>query len=275
MRGGAGSGRCAKLATTVDCKRALTGARLPTMPRTTALPHVSLRGIVHSYWGMVRDLGPLGGFTVMPDTFVEVLFWQSAVYQRDGASRRRLGSPTVLGPLLAPMRLEFDGELRCASIRLPAWSRRTVLGEDDAVYAHIAPVVHAALRDEAWDAIWETFDQAVAAQLSRRPPRKGRAIGRRQRERRARAETTVSPAQLRNLARFERALTALWNAPEVPLAAVAVEHGYADQSHFTRQFKRYSGMTPTLYLAQAETLRAWQRAEEMSQTSKTSGRDAL
>ncbi len=34
---------------------------------------------------------------------------------------------------------------------------------------------------------------------------------------------------------------------ETPLAALAVAAGFADQSHFTRTFKRYSGLTPMAY----------------------------
>jgi AraC family transcriptional regulator len=35
--------------------------------------------------------------------------------------------------------------------------------------------------------------------------------------------------------------------PEVPLALVAAEAGFADQSHLTRTFKRFTGMTPGRY----------------------------
>jgi AraC family transcriptional regulator len=35
--------------------------------------------------------------------------------------------------------------------------------------------------------------------------------------------------------------------PEVPLAQVAAEAGFADQSHLTRTFKRFTGMTPGRY----------------------------
>ncbi len=35
--------------------------------------------------------------------------------------------------------------------------------------------------------------------------------------------------------------------PEVPLAQVAAEAGFADQSHLTRTFKRFIGMTPSRY----------------------------
>jgi AraC family transcriptional regulator len=34
---------------------------------------------------------------------------------------------------------------------------------------------------------------------------------------------------------------------ELPLAQIAIEAGFADQSHFTRTFKRFTGMTPRQY----------------------------
>jgi AraC family transcriptional regulator len=34
---------------------------------------------------------------------------------------------------------------------------------------------------------------------------------------------------------------------DAPLADVAIEAGFADQSHFTRTFKRQLGMTPAAY----------------------------
>ena len=37
------------------------------------------------------------------------------------------------------------------------------------------------------------------------------------------------------------------SSTETPLAALAAEAGFADQSHFTRAFKRYSGLTPGRY----------------------------
>jgi AraC family transcriptional regulator len=33
----------------------------------------------------------------------------------------------------------------------------------------------------------------------------------------------------------------------IPLALVAAEAGFADQSHLTRTFKRFTGMTPGRY----------------------------
>jgi len=47
-------------------------------------------------------------------------------------------------------------------------------------------------------------------------------------------------------ARLRHAMTRLAD-PEVSLAEVALDSGFSDQSHFTRVFKRETGMTPGVY----------------------------
>ena len=46
------------------------------------------------------------------------------------------------------------------------------------------------------------------------------------------------------LARFERFATALRAKPEQPLAQAALDAGYADQAHLTREVRRYADLTP-------------------------------
>jgi len=51
---------------------------------------------------------------------------------------------------------------------------------------------------------------------------------------------------------YQRALRVRWAALEIagsdePLAGIALRAGFADQSHFTRVFRRFSGMTPRSY----------------------------
>ncbi|MGH7612613.1 MAG: AraC family transcriptional regulator [Gemmatimonadales bacterium] len=53
--------------------------------------------------------------------------------------------------------------------------------------------------------------------------------------------------------RLDWAATRL-EAAEEPIARIALEAGFADQSHFTRAFKRYSGLTPAEYRHAFETL---------------------
>jgi AraC family transcriptional regulator len=50
--------------------------------------------------------------------------------------------------------------------------------------------------------------------------------------------------------RLDRAAAALV-ATDAPLVTIASEHGFSDQSHFTRSFKRHTGLTPAGYRASA------------------------
>lgn len=55
----------------------------------------------------------------------------------------------------------------------------------------------------------------------------------------------LSPKQVRTLLRYERAF-ALLSASRLSLAAIAHETGFSDQSHMTRELKRFSGLTPQM-----------------------------
>ena len=52
----------------------------------------------------------------------------------------------------------------------------------------------------------------------------------------------LTPKQAAGLVRFENAAADLGR---IPLAEIAVRHGYVDQSHFARDVARYAGETPT------------------------------
>ncbi|MEN0053309.1 MAG: helix-turn-helix domain-containing protein [Mucilaginibacter sp.] len=53
------------------------------------------------------------------------------------------------------------------------------------------------------------------------------------------------------LIRFEQARNYLWLYPDCNLAGLAHDLGYADQSHLSREFKRYSGTTPAAFARKA------------------------
>ncbi|MET4140297.1 AraC family transcriptional regulator [Pedobacter sp. UYP1] len=73
-------------------------------------------------------------------------------------------------------------------------------------------------------------------------------LSERQFERRFKQTAGISPYQYFKVLRFQRSLTALNFNLTQSLSAVAYCSGFADQSHFIREFKQYSGITPNSYL---------------------------
>lgn len=70
------------------------------------------------------------------------------------------------------------------------------------------------------------------------------AISRRQFQRRFRAGTGVCPEMYMRIARFQKALYNLRSGHYEKLSDIAYQLGYADQSHFNREFKHFSGCSP-------------------------------
>ena len=62
-------------------------------------------------------------------------------------------------------------------------------------------------------------------------------------------EVGVRPKLYLRLLRFNRVLERVFGASHVDWAEVAYLHGYADQPHFNREFREFSGLTPSQYLA--------------------------
>ncbi|WP_168208818.1 AraC family transcriptional regulator [Chitinophaga sp. XS-30] len=73
-------------------------------------------------------------------------------------------------------------------------------------------------------------------------------ISERQLERRFKACNGYSPKQFLRISRFEKSLLLLRNGGFGKLSDVAHALNYSDQSHFIREFREFSGHTPTEYL---------------------------
>lgn len=131
------------------------------------------------------------------------------------------------------------------------------------------PAVQDALKRGAWAEIPPLFDAVLTEAFSSPPPRSAMAAARafsekpedpspgigaiaerlkysrRQVERQVQSVTGISPKRLSSLARFHFMRDALWAEPNSQLALLALNAGYADQAHMTREFKKYSGQTPS------------------------------
>lgn len=132
------------------------------------------------------------------------------------------------------------------------------------------------LRDEGWLRFSDSVLEALAAS-----PRANAAllagslgIGVRQLNRRAQWSFGYGPATLARLLRLQRflALGSMWGlSAGLPiLGQLAVEAGYSDQAHLTRECRTISGLTPVELLAQYVPT-----FPDMSDPFKTSGRFAV
>jgi len=62
----------------------------------------------------------------------------------------------------------------------------------------------------------------------------------------------ITPIQYSRIIRFQRAVRQLQLGKLENHAALSYELGYADQSHYIREFKEFSGLTPVMFEAQAK-----------------------
>ena len=63
-------------------------------------------------------------------------------------------------------------------------------------------------------------------------------------ERQFKKEIGVTPKQFAKIIQFSSSLNQITDEAYVRLTEVSYNNGYADQSHFIRTFKRYTGQTP-------------------------------
>ena len=60
--------------------------------------------------------------------------------------------------------------------------------------------------------------------------------------------TGLSPKAFNKINRFQRSLRLITKNNQPSLTSIAYDCGYFDQSHFIRDFKSFTGVTPTAYL---------------------------
>lgn len=102
------------------------------------------------------------------------------------------------------------------------------------------PVVHAALRRLR---TWPVLSlRGLAGELG---------LSQKQMISRFDARVGLTPKVVSRLFRFQKALLAVHGANGKPVdwSDLALEHGYYDQAHFIHEFQEFSGVTPTVYLA--------------------------
>ena len=149
-------------------------------------------------------------------------------------------APLLGGGLLEQLASETDWAARFA--RLDARLSRLAADGRDADQA----------TDRLWWRIWTTAGRVRVADLVEESGWSHRRLITRLRE-----HVGVSPKAAASVVRFEHAVHELGGTGGTPdLADLAIRHGYADQSHLTREVTRYAGSSPAA-IRRGTVVTAW------------------
>lgn len=248
-------------------------------------PPEALRDVIQCFWLDSRDSGAAGAeFDVLPDGFAEIIFHvggDCSVALPDGL--QPLPSPFMMGLLDQPVRFYTRDRFMILAIRCFPWTVFDLLGLPAGkggvhIFEHpiagLQPTIQQQLKaghaSEALSIVVGYFLQ-IRSQVAMDSMLHKAGMAMRQAngvlpvsEVAAAAHATVRTLErnfkqssghtvkdVSGLMRFEQVRNQLWVRPEVSIAGLAAELGYTDQSHLSREFKRYSGTTPAAFARKA------------------------
>lgn len=236
---------------------------------------------VQCFWHYRRSAEDAASdFDVLPDGYVELIFAFGGTCSvlRDGAWQR-LPSPFMMGLLDQIATLRADGPLDILAVRCHPWAVFDLLGlpaNRDEVQVLDHPIVRlqSTLAQHLSNGCIEDALSCLATFLmnTRTAPREQGLLSRagaamsaahgtlpvravaaaahatvRTLERKFKQSSGHTVKDVSGLMRFEQVRNRLFTAPDACIASLAQEFGYTDQSHLTREFKRYSGTTPAAF----------------------------
>jgi AraC-like DNA-binding protein len=242
-------------------------------------PH--LQADVRNFWGLEADAASFNLYSVMPDSYVELIINAGAPLYLTTADGARLATPQVFlnGVQRAPLHLSAAGQCQVIAVKLYPWTVTARLG---------VPALQTTATLTPLDGRWQAFGQSVIATLHARgyaealyqlqdfvgalrpaPPPDLPAIrtamhtlydaggqlrvhrlaaqtafSTSQFERRFKYFTGLTPKSMARVIRFETVRNLLFTAPLGRTAHLAQDLGYADQAHFIHDFKAFARMTP-------------------------------
>lgn len=240
-----------------------------------------LSDTIKCFWYNRKDFGEQpSGFEVVPDGYAEIIFhFGSGCNIIYNGALQPLPSPFMMGLLDKPVIFYTQKRLEVIGIRCFPWTVFDLLGLPSGkngvhVFEHpiaglqsaLYKLIDAGAIDDAISEVKKYFLEArsgvvVDSMLFKAGIAITKANGAmpvsrvaeaahatvRTLERKFKQSSGHSVKDVSGLMRFEQVRNRLWHYPDVNLPGLAHELGYADQSHLSREFKRYSGTTPAAF----------------------------
>jgi AraC-like DNA-binding protein len=254
---------------------------------TVELP-MPLRQAIKGFWynSLAFSEWP-AGFEVLPDGYAEIIFlFGSPCSVATANGLQPLPSPFLMGLLGQPVVLHAQGRVDIIGVKCFPWAVFELLGLPAGpggvralehpiaqLHAPLAARLRAGQVAEALALVVQYFVELPHTPgTSRLLARAGEALREargtlpvsqvaaaahatvRTLERRFKASSGHTVKDVAGLMRFEQVRNHLWRQPDASLAGLAHELGYADQSHLSREFRRYSGTTPAAFARHARRL---------------------
>lgn len=247
-----------------------------------------LQDSIKCFWYDRRDSGEeFSNFEVMPDGYAEIIFYFGSTCSVSyNGVLQPLPSPFIMGLLNQPVVLNSNNCLEIIAVRCFPWTVFDLLGLPSGkgkggvhIFEHPIAQLQSRLNDliqtnkieEAIAHLQEFFVNAHSqvpadsllfkAGLAMRNAKGIIPVSEvasaahatvRTLERNFKQSSGHSVKDVSGLMRFEQVRNHLWHFPDANIAGLAQELGYTDQSHLSREFKRYSGTTPGAFARKAK-----------------------
>ncbi|MDN5286325.1 MAG: AraC family transcriptional regulator [Mucilaginibacter sp.] len=249
-------------------------------------PPEELRDTIKCFWYNRRESGEeQSSFEVVPDGYAEIIFHFGSVLSiASNGDLQPLPSPFMMGLLNQPAIFYTKNRLEIIAIRCFPWTVFDLLGlpsgkEGVHIFEHpiaqlqpmLNKLIHAGRIDEALAQVKQyllnarsgvaTNSMLFKAGIAMREANGTMPVSQvaaaahatvRTLERNFKQSSGYTVKDVSALIRFEQVRNHLWHYPDCNLAGLAHELGYTDQSHLSREFKRYSGTTPAAFARKAK-----------------------
>ncbi|WP_181347438.1 helix-turn-helix domain-containing protein [Thalassobacillus sp. CUG 92003] len=255
-----------------------------TMNVELAMPHRLLRPWIECYWHVELDRGGVKKTeTILPNGKIELIFALEGNYHVLNRNSPRVKHAWLSGLHHTPLHIEYSGKSRLYGIRFRPHGIFPFF--DIPIHETVNQVENleyfwGALQGEMFEAlcsapdmhhIFNMFDYFLLDKISERKTRHQRCISyfvnqvcqdptlsipqvaaalgftQRHMNRLIKDHIGLPPKLLAQIYRFEQSFSCLYQHPIDDLPDLTPSLGFYDQSHFIKEFKRFSGMTPREY----------------------------